>query len=208
MKVYIVGEDDATKEIIRKIINYCGNKIEIITELPARGGQLKSKIKEFNVLSKAFPVILLTDLDNNDCPTTLIKSWNIVDKNDKFMINIAVDEAEAWLMADRESFAKYFHVKEDLIPTSHKTKLNGPHYTTEMNFPYKASLYLNSKIIPESTDMAIRQQMLPTNGSVKGREYNVIVIPYIKKHWNIDKAISNSDSLRRMVNKIKEWSEL
>lgn len=206
MKVYIVGEDDATKEIIRKVINYCGNKIQIITELPARGGQLKSKIHEFNNLSKSFPVILLTDLDSYDCPPTLINSWNIVDKNENFMINIAIDEAEAWLMADRESFAKYFHVDEDLIPVSHKTKLNGPHYTTEMDFPYKASLYLNTKIIPKSESDSIRQQMLPVNGAVKGREYNVIVIPYIRNHWDVEKAMSNSDSLRRMVDKIKGWS--
>lgn len=206
MKVYIVGEDDATKEIIRKVINYCGNKIQIITELPARGGQLKSKIHEFNSLSKSYPVILLTDLDNYDCPATLIKSWNIVDKSEGFMINIAIDEAEAWLMADRESFAKYFYVNENLIPTSHKTKLNGPHYTTEMNFPYKASLYLNSRIIPESESDSIRKQMLPANGAVKGKEYNVIVIPYIRNYWDVEKAMSNSDSLRRMVDKIKGWS--
>ena len=50
MRVFIVGEDDVTYAITKRILNYCSSKFEIISELPARGGEIKSKIEEFNKL--------------------------------------------------------------------------------------------------------------------------------------------------------------
>ena len=89
MKVYLASEDDVTREIIHRIIQHCGDKLQIVSNLPARGGQVKSKILEFNNLSRVHPVILLTDLDDGVCPASLIASWKIVNKNDDFIINIA-----------------------------------------------------------------------------------------------------------------------
>ena len=204
MKVYIVGEDDATRAIIYRVIEYCQLKnIEIVGELPARGGQIKQQINKYNNLSNAFPVILLTDLDDAYCAPSLIQSWNITNKSSKFILNIAVDEAEAWLMADRENFARYFQVHIDRIPTSHQTKMMGKTWNTEMNFPYKSSLFLTKNIIPNSQSEVIKKQMLPAQGAVKGKEYNVAMTPFIKQHWNIENAIRNSDSLKRMVERLK-----
>jgi len=121
-QVYIVGEDPVTFAVIKKIIACISTQIKIISELPARGGQIKNKIPEFNVLSKKNPIILLMDLDNSDyCAPKLLKRL-ITDKNKDFIINIAVDEAEAWLMADREGFANYFCIDLKEMPDSYKTK--------------------------------------------------------------------------------------
>ena len=88
MKVYIVGEDPVTYSIIKKVISYFSNEIEIISELPARGGQIKSKIEEFNKLSAAFPVILLTDLDAVICAPELVRQLVPNNKNEKFVFNV------------------------------------------------------------------------------------------------------------------------
>ena len=50
-KVYIVGEDDVTKAIIRKIMGKYAPALEIQAELPARGSEIKHKIPEFNALA-------------------------------------------------------------------------------------------------------------------------------------------------------------
>ena len=52
MRVFIVGEDDVTLTVIRRVLSYCSDNCEIIQTLPARGGQIKSKIAEFNKLSE------------------------------------------------------------------------------------------------------------------------------------------------------------
>ena len=120
MKVYIVGEDIVTYSIIKRTLAYCSTDFEIIAELPARGGQVKSKISEFNKLSEFNPVVLLIDLDNDSCAPQLI-SRLVKNKHNDFIFNIAVDEAEAWLMADREGFASYFKIKLRLTFTSTKS---------------------------------------------------------------------------------------
>jgi len=203
MKVYIVGEDDVTLAVIKRALAYCSDDFEIISSLPARGGQVKSKISEFNKLSETHPVVLLIDLDNNDCAPQLIKQL-VKDKNDDFIFNIAVDEAEAWLMADREGFASYFKIKINDMPSTHQTKQGGRKALTEMKFAYKSSMYLTHDLINKSKKSEYIQQLTPKKGAAKGPEYNSCILPFIQNSWNIDYARKNSDSLNRMIMRIEK----
>lgn len=203
MNVYIVGEDSATKEIIKRVIGFCSAEINIIAELPARGGQIKKDILKFNELSKSFPVVLLTDLDSFNCaPEMIRKLIGETPKEKSFILNIAIDEAEAWLMADREGFSRYFHVPVQLIPLPSSVRFKNNSYRNEMVFDYKASLYMMHRIIPNSTKEEIIKQLLPIKGSKKGPEYNSAIEPFIRDHWNIENAMLNSNSLVRMISRI------
>jgi hypothetical protein len=204
MKVYIVGEDDATREIIKRVLKFCSNDFEIISELPARGGQIKGKILNYNNLSNAYPVILLMDLDVNDCaPTVIQQFFRDTEKNNHFIFNIVNDEAEVWLMADRTNFSEFFHVPIEKIPLPKQIR-NKKEYYSEMYFPYKSSYYMVNEIIPNSRIKEFREQMIPQNGAKKGKEYNSALTPFIRKHWDINNASINSDSLSRMINRINK----
>jgi hypothetical protein len=204
MKVYIVGEDEATKEIIKRVLLYCSNSFEILMELPSRGGQIKQNILNYNSLSESYPVILLMDLDEKDCaPIVLQQFFQGTTKSDHFVLNIANDEAEAWLMADRTSFSDYFRVSIDLIPVPQRIR-NKKDYYFEMKFPYKSSYYMVREIIPNSRTKEFKDQMIPQNGAKKGKEYNSALTPFIINNWNIDKARLNSDSLNRMISRIQK----
>jgi hypothetical protein len=198
VEVYIAGEDDATKAIIKRALAYCSDKIEIISELPARGGQVKSQISAFNKLSETHPVVLLIDADAATCAPLLLNEL-IRDKNKNFILNIAVDEAEAWLMADREGFAEYFKLELDDMPVSHKTKQGGRKELAEMSFAYKSSMYLTHELIRKSKNSAFIQQLAPKKHAAKGPEYNSCMLPFIQDKWDIDNARKNSDSLNRMI---------
>src|ERR1035437_1394602 len=202
MKVYIVGEDSVTSAIIRKVINYCTKEIEIITELPARGGQIKSKISEFNKLSASFPVILLTDLDATICAPELLRQLIPNDKHENFIFNIAIDEAEAWLMADRKGFSEYFGIDIDEIPQSVPKKQGGRKALKEMDFHYKSSMFLTHELIKKSKKKELILQLTPKVGASKGPEYNSGILPFIEKKWSINEACINSDSLSRMIGRI------
>ncbi len=205
-KIYIVGEDEVTRAVLRRVILFCNkNKnIETISELPARGGQIKAKLKEFNNLATAYPVVLLTDLDTHSCALELLQNWFPEEKNDRFIVNIAVDEAEAWLMADREGFADYFAVDLKEIPNAEPMKQGGNKALTEMPFPCKASLYLMKELIQKSRNGDFKKQLTPKNGAKKGPEYNTCLVPYIRNKWDIRAAQKNSDSLDRMIKRISE----
>ncbi len=208
MKIYIVGEDEATKEIIKKVLVFCSDSFEIILELPARGGQIKQKILNFNNLSESSPVILLMDLDDKDCAPSILKQFfQETTKNDHFVFNIAIDEAEAWLMADRTNFSEYFRVPIDSIPEPRRIRNKKDHYL-EMDFPYKSSYYMVNSIIPNSRVKEFRDQMIPQNGAKKGKEYNSALTPFIKYHWDINNARQNSDSLNRMIMRINKLSDI
>ena len=206
--VYISGEDLVTKTIIERILTYCSPRFKVFKEMPARGGQIKHKISELNRLSRSKPVILLTDLDVTQCPPMLKTSLLAnQEQNDDFILNIAVDEAEAWLMADREGFAEYFGIPISEIPNAVPQKMGGRKPLTEMEFPCKSSWMFTHILISKSSKDELKRQIEAQGTATKGKEYNPAVVPFIKNAWSIDAAMPNSDSLTRMVKRLQALEE-
>jgi hypothetical protein len=204
MRLFIAGEDEATKAIIKRVLGHCSSNFEIISELPARGGQIKSKMKEFNNLAEKNPVILLTDLDSNNCAPELKAKLIDFEQHKDFIFNIAVDEAEAWLMADRLGFAKYFGLDTNEIPLSVKKKQGGRKELMEMDFSYKSSMFLTHELIKKSKKKDFVVQLSPKKGAAKGPEYNSAILPFIINEWDIELASQNSDSLSRMIKRLHD----
>jgi len=202
MKVFIVGEDPVTYAIIKRMLAHCSQDFEIISELPARGGQIKSKINEFNALAAHTPVILLTDLDATICAPELKGQLINQIQNINFIFNVAVDEAEAWLMADRVGFSGYLGVDIDEIPQPAQKKQGGRIALTEMDFRYKSSMFLTHELIKKSRKKELILQLTPKEGASKGPEYNNGILPFIQEKWNIQNARENSDSLSRMISRL------
>ena len=85
-------------------------------------------MENFNAFSLSYPVVLLSDMDADDCAPmakdNLTKGMS--SQNSGFIINIAVDEAEAWLFADIKGFARYLGVAEEHMPHPSEQKFGGP----------------------------------------------------------------------------------
>jgi len=176
--VYIVGEDDVTRHVIYRILSYCGaGRFTVLMELPARGGEIKNKIPNFNQLG--------------------------LEQAENLVFNVAVDEAEAWLMADRDGFAKYISVDVDQLPCAGLQKQGGAKACMEMQFSCKSSYFLTHILIRESSDQTLKKQLMAKGKASKGREYNTAILPFINECWDIESAMRNSDSLCRMVGRIK-----
>lgn len=207
LNVYVAAEDPATIAVVERLLSdYCG-EYEIINNIPARGGKLKSIIPALNNLADSNPVILLMDLDAEDCPPILKeKLLNNVEKKQGLIFNIAVDEVEAWLMADRANFANFLGVSSDLIPESKLTRMNGPKDVLEVCCPVKSSFYLTHTIAQSSSKKEIKEFVAvnPMHTAVKGTNYNDYVLLFIRKLWNPESARNFSDSLDRMIRRITE----
>ncbi|MCL1942941.1 MAG: hypothetical protein FWF54_05260 [Candidatus Azobacteroides sp.] len=72
-----------------------------------------------------------------------------------------------------------------------------------MCFKYKSSRYLTHELIKKIKKPEYIQQFTPRKGAAKGPEYNSCMLPFIKNQWNIENAMENSDSLSRMIFRIK-----
>lgn len=204
ISVYISAEDPVTKAIVERLLEFSSPNFRVFKDVPARGGEIKSKIKALNNLAKTKPVILLVDLDATACAPMLKRELlNGEEQSANFLINIAIDEGEAWLMADRKGFAKYIGVDETLIPQSSMQKMGGMKKMIEMTFNVKSSWMLTHTIANQSRYAELREQISTSGEATKGKEYNSAILPFIKNKWNIQEAMNNSDSLVRMVNRLR-----
>ena len=203
--VYIVGEDDATRAVIERLIATYNNDLQIITSLPARGSQIKKMISSFNSLALHNPVILLTDLDAEPCAPIAKKNLlcGLMGSRD-FIINIACDEVEAWLMADTKGFANYFSIPVKDMPSFVPQKMQGRKALSEICLKVKSSWYLTHKLAHLSTNSVIKDQIsVPVSDlACKGKEYNSAIVPFVRKVWTPEKARQLSDSLNRMIVRI------
>lgn len=206
IEVYISGEDAVTVAVIRRLLSYVSSRFVILGNIPARGGEVKSKVLKSNSLAKDYPVVMLLDLDQGCAPELKNKLLQGNLQTRHFLMNISVDEAEAWLMADRQGFSSFFGIDINAIPVPEMQKQGGHVERMEMNFPYKSSLMLTHDLALHSSKKEIRQKVgvSDPNGPKKGKEYNDAIVPFVANNWNIDAALPNSDSLQRMARRLKE----
>lgn len=204
IQVYISAEDPVTNAIIRRLLDFCSPRFRVVKDVPARGGEIKNKIGALNALAKTNPVILLTDLDATACAPILKRELlSGLTQSPGFLINIAIDEGEAWLMADRKGFATYLKVEEKIIPMPSMQKMGGRTHVKEMDFPVKSSWMLTHSIAKQSESEELCSQIVAQGKAAKGKEYNSAILPFIRNCWNIEEAMNNSDSLARMVGRLK-----
>lgn len=150
-------------------------------------------------------MIALIDLDNDDCPPSLLRRIFSEEINEQFLLRIAVSEAEAWLMSDRAGFARFLGIPVDEMPSITMMDNRNP-ANVELLFPCKPSLYMMRELASCSSNHELRIQLQPKIGAKKGPEYNVAIGAFIRNHWNIQGAMQNSYSLRKAVQRIREFS--
>lgn len=204
--VYIVGEDPVTQEILKRLVSVYAPQLHILGELPARGSELKSKISAFNKLSETYPIVLLSDMDTDDCAPLAKRNLlhSLESQHPDFVVNIAVDEAEAWLLADREGFSRYFDIPLSDMPDSALQKFGGMRRREEMELPLKSSYFLTHFLIKHSGNEVLRKQIMAEGSSCKGPEYNSALCPFIRSYWHPDNARVHSYSLQGTIQRLKQ----
>jgi hypothetical protein len=159
-------------------------------------GYLKTKIKGFNNAAKVTPFLVLTDLDRVECVPILIKDWLPFPKHPNLLFRVAVREVESWILAHRESVAKYLGVAKDKIP----------YKVDEIIDPKQFLINLTRK----SKYRAIREAIVPRSGSSaqQGPDYNGTLITYLNDYWDVKKAAQNSPSLKKMINALVSYNPI
>lgn len=113
-------------------------------------------------------------------------------------INIAIDEGETWLMAGRKGFSQYFGVKSSLLPI----KQDDSQELADA-IPYKTSLYFLNEIAPHTNKKKVRETFTCMQQGRKPPTYNNLWPDFIENYWNVDKAVKNSHSLQRAVQRVQ-----
>jgi hypothetical protein len=156
-------------------------------------GYLKKNIRAFNKAAKSMPFVVLTDLDNSPCPPQMIKLWLDIPKHPNLLFRIAVKEVESWILADREAIADFLGISEKKIPDD----------TDSLSDP-KAFLI---KLARKSKSRSLREDLAPPSGatSKQGPNYNNCIIGFICDKWDADAASQHSRSLRRALERLRNF---
>lgn len=151
-------------------------------------GQIKKKISGFNNAAKGMPYLVLTDLDNEDCPLVILSEWLTQPKHPNLLFRIAVKEVEAWLLAHREAFAKFLGISVDLIPGDAD------------RIPDPKLLLIN--LARRSRKRKLQEAIVPPpNSTAKiGKDYNRPLIEFVNESWQVASAQTHSPSLERAMN--------
>lgn len=198
--VYILGEDQASKSVVKRIFQtYCAEE-ELNESLPMRGGEFKNPLylNKLNRLAETQHVFCLLDSDEIACPGDEI-SRTISSINANLRLRYAVTEVESWLLSDISGFASYYK-----IPIGKMPEVSQRRAKREILVNYKPSLFLMHLIQQNSSNQEFVRIFTPINRSRKSPEYNSGIIPYILHAWNPEEARKNSSSLDRMIFRVEE----
>lgn len=201
MRVYIGGEDDVTKTIAKRLVEHTlskyGKESVVFEDIAgrSRGTGVLSKLPNMVALGRKAPVVFVFDSDG-DCVVEILKKYCPDGWKSEFCaINIAIDEGESWLMADRAGFSKYFGIRPEDIPPCETGR-------DEISLPYKTSLYIMRELVPKSIKKCVKENLQCTKTLKKPPTYNNLWIDYIMNFWDIDEASKNSGSLTKAVTRI------
>jgi len=198
----VVIEDDLSLEIVNRVINELGYPFVIDKVYPDRGrksaergsGYILKKIKAFNNMAEYKHVMVLLDLDNNECAPQYKERILTVPKADNFIFQIAVREVESWLLADRQGLSDFLSVPVERIPLRPDT-LDDPKETL-------------IGIARKSRKRDIRQGIPPVDATASiGRDYNYLLRKFVRDSWNLNKAAKVSESLSRFLRRMQKEAE-
>lgn len=192
--INLAYEDDLSEAVMTKLLESFGNKYSIHNTYTGYGfGYLKSNIKGFNQSSIATPFFMLTDLDNYECPPSLIKDWITFPLLPNFIFRIAIKEVEAWLLADKEGLSEFMKVSLANFPTA-------PENETD---PKRTLIQLAKR----SRIRRIREDIVPINENAKvGPNYNGCLMEFVFEKWDILNAMSSSRSLEKAFSKLEAFN--
>lgn len=193
ISIVLATEDELSEEVGRRLLKQHG----IVPSLSLRKqgyGYLKSSIHKFCKMAERQPVLLITDLDNANCPSLLQRKWmGSRKKPERFLFRVAVREVESWLLADHEGLRSFLGPRTGRLPGR----------PDELSDPKQCLLAL-----AEAAPRDIRADILPAKGAVaaQGLGYNNRLASYVRTIWSPDRAAELSPSLQRATRRLSELS--
>jgi hypothetical protein len=160
-------------------------------------GRLRAYAEKYNDMAKnGVPVVLLTDLDRQVCPMSLVEEWmgGRHAPHPEFLLRVCVREAEAWVMADCEAVARFLGIRSAEVPSKPE----------QLPDPKQELLRLARRCTRN-----LRNGLLPAGNSKAqvGWEYNRLLTTFIEEHWNPASAGARAPSLQRARQRIAELSD-
>ena len=184
--IALATEDELSEAIGLRLIAESPFREANVLRLRRNGsGYLKSKVDSWRQLAGQQVVLLLTDLDQIDCPVALRNEWlGTRPVPDRLLLRIAVREIESWVLADHDAMRELVGDRGKLPPAP-----------DELGDPKAFLLNMVRKYAPRD----VKQDLLAERGAMasQGLGYNRRLVAWVKSDWSPDRAAARSPSLLR-----------
>jgi len=180
--INLVFEDVLSEAVLKQMLKQSQRPFLVGNCFNERGkDRMKKNISGFNNAAKGMPYLVLTDLDNEDCPRVILSEWLTQPKHPNLLFRIAVKEVEAWLFAHRSAFAEFLGISVDNIPRDADIIPDSKQLLIHLAAEKSRKRKLREAIVPER------------NSTAKiGKDYNGQLIEFVNKSWQVASAQANS----------------
>lgn len=194
--LYIATEDALSEAVADRLVAEVNGELCVSVRMGRKGsGYLKQKLPYLLKTAHAIPVLLLTDLDREACPPTLLAGWLGSRKLPQDMLlRVVVREIEAWLLADWQGFSRFSGVPVEKVPRNPET----------LDDPKQVLLAL----VRRFGKRVIKSHLLPERGSTAkiGLGYNEALSCFVMESWSVERAAANAESLDRTCHCLRALS--
>ena len=197
MLITLGVEDLLSESVARRIVSEYAPEAQIMNVMGLRGNQsVRRRMRDFNEIARHLgPSIVFTDLDRPEsCPVELVRDWtNRLRIAPNLLLRVAVMEIEAWLIADRQSFAEWLGISVGIVPRS----------PDDVHDPKQELIQLARRSRKRELREALVRS-LPDGLFRPGPGYNDYLGSFVAQLWKPETARLNSPSLNRAITRITE----
>ncbi|MCX7048016.1 MAG: hypothetical protein NTX50_21335 [Candidatus Sumerlaeota bacterium] len=191
--LHIAVEDLLSESVVLKILRRAGG-FYVGKSLIYRGsGYLKNIAPGLNRAARSTPCLMLTDLDQAECPPAIIKEWLQAPRHPNFLLRVAVSEVESWVLAHRQAFAAFASIDVNKIPED----------TDSIQDP-KGFLI---DLVRKSQNRELKAGVVPRKNSTArvGPLYNDRLCRFVQDIWEANAARKHSPSLNRAMQELESF---
>ena len=196
MIINLLAEGYIEEFVASRLLPFCGHEIGVVYGKQG-SNYVRKKASYFRFkATNETGVLVLTDFRDTGtaCIPDALEEYvlgKLPFPPKTFLCRFAVSEIESWLLADREGMAKFLGVATSRLP----------HHPEKEEYPKKTLV----KLACSSRVKRIRNGLAPPPGhrAEVGPEYTVLLHEFIRNSWDIESAMSRSESLKRCVHRLQ-----
>lgn len=192
LPIHCLVEGPMDKTVVRRL--FVNSSIEAGTFYHTSIPAFETRLRRFNHAAHHSPWFALCDLDRDECAPHRYRQY-LPAPSPGMCFRIAVRAVEAWLLADRETIARFLRVSKDAIP----------HAPEDERDP-KSRLVA---IARRSQSKAIREGLTPGKRDFRrvGPEYALMMEEFVRDRWSPHRAADRAPSLRRAMARCRRFAE-
>lgn len=194
VEIALVVEDELSRAVMERVLSSTGRGFTVKLPMVERGfGNIRRSVTKYRNASHWLPHVVLTDLDQAECPLALRQQWGVAQLPASMLFRVAVRETEAWLLADRLGFASFAGIAANKV-TSQPEHLADPKQTL-------------INLVRRSRNRRLTAELVPATGSALsiGPLYNERLGAFALHSWDVDAAKAASPSLNRTIDRLRTF---